>query len=342
MITIAHLMDDFGMGGVTRALTLFDEPSMQRQARSKVVPVKSTTRIAPKIDADMIVDHGTHSWARLPFLISLRARNPKARIIHIEHSYTRSFEESQDVFKPRFRAMLKLAAVMVDEIVCVSNAQRDWLAGAVGIAPEKLRVIYPWTDRSELFDVPSLAPRGDRPLRLLAYGRYTGVKNFEELVRAMRSFYGREVHLTVFGDGPNRSRLTALAAHMPHVDIKGPSLDPRPYLADCDAVIIPSRYEAFGLVATEARMAARPVIVADVDGLPEQVGEGGLVVPMATAYTITQAIRSAARADLVAMGQAARESVRNQHKHILAGWSELIASVEVGLQGEGRFMTAAR
>lgn len=333
MITIAHLMDDFGMGGVTRALTLFDEPAMKRKARSKVVSVKASMRIAPKVDADMIVDHGTHSWARMPFLLTLRARNPKARIVHVEHSYTRAFEENFAVSKPRFRAMLRVAATLVDEIVCVSQAQRDWLADEVGIGEQKMRVIYPWTDRSELFNIPEPTLRCDKPMRLLAYGRYADVKNFEELVRAMRSFYGREVHLTLFGDGPDRPRLTAMAAHMPHVEVKGPCPDPGRYLSDCDAVIVPSRYEAFGLVATEARMAARPVIVADVDGLPEQADKGGLVAPLATAYTIAQAIRSASRADLVSMGKAAREGVRLQHEHILAGWSDLIATVEPGLQG---------
>ncbi|MEO0699968.1 MAG: glycosyl transferase, partial [Pseudomonadota bacterium] len=79
MITIAHLMDDFGMGGVTRALTLFEEPMIKRKARSHVVPVHPNAQLAPRLDADLIVDHAALSWARLPFLISLRARNPKAR-----------------------------------------------------------------------------------------------------------------------------------------------------------------------------------------------------------------------------------------------------------------------
>ncbi|NQX94890.1 MAG: glycosyl transferase, partial [Erythrobacter sp.] len=56
MITIGHLMDDFGMGGVTRALTLFEEPMIKRQARSQVVPIREGTRVAPRLNADLIVD----------------------------------------------------------------------------------------------------------------------------------------------------------------------------------------------------------------------------------------------------------------------------------------------
>ncbi|MEM9310600.1 MAG: glycosyltransferase family 4 protein [Pseudomonadota bacterium] len=327
MITIAHLMDDFAMGGVTRALTLFEEPMIKRQACSEVVPVRSSARLARRLQADLIVDHAALSWSRLPFLISLRARNPKARIVHVEHSYTRAFEQREVSATVRFRAMLRIAASLFDDIVCVSDAQRRWLLSEVGVEPAKLRVIYPWTDRSELFALPGAKPRADRPVRLLTYGRYAGVKNFAELITAMRFTDPGKAQLTVFGDGPERALLEALAADLPHVQVHGPSPDPKAYLADCDAVIVPSRYEAFGLVATEARMAARPVIVADIDGLPEQVGKGGYVAPMNTATDIAKAIRWATRADLAHLGAAARRGVKSQHTKILHLWCQLIQDV---------------
>jgi glycosyltransferase involved in cell wall biosynthesis len=55
------------------------------------------------------------------------------------------------------------------------------------------------------------------------------------------------------------------------------------FLAGVDVVAVPSRWEAYGMVANEAREAGRPVLVAPVDGLPEQVmGGGGLVVDLPT------------------------------------------------------------
>ena len=328
MITIAHLMDDFGMGGVTRALTLFEEPMIKRQAHSQVVAVKAGTQFAPRLDADLIVDHATISWSRLPFLVSLRARNPKARIVHVEHSYTRAFEQNEVNAKRRFRTLLRMAASLFDDILCVSDAQRNWLFSEVGIARTKLRVIYPWTDRTDLFTVPVAKPRGKRPLKLLAYGRFAKVKNFGELIAAMRAFDPAEVELTVFGDGPDRAELETLAADLPHLQVHGPCPEPGDYLKTCDAVIIPSRYEAFGLVATEARMAARPVIAADVDGLPEQAGIGGRVAPLGIAEDIAKAIGWAIKADLPQLGMAARLGVKSQHTQILRRWSQLIEEVE--------------
>lgn len=320
MITVAHLLDDFAMGGVTRALTLFEQPALADCGQSQVVPVDPAARLAPSLQADLIVDHMALSWSRLAFLVSLRARNPRARIVHVEHSYTRSFETNQVTSRARFRSMIKLAAMMVDQFICVSEAQRDWLANDVGVPAGKLQVIYPWSGR---FDLDAVAPptaRKGRPLRLLAYGRFAELKNFHELIIAMRSFEPHQVELTLFGDGPDLPVLSKLAAPLAHVQIEPPTNEIASYLAVCDAVIVPSRNEAFGLVATEARLAGRAIIVADVDGLPEQVGSAGLYAPMRCAKDIAAAIRWALRAPLAQMGQAGREEVMAQHDEIISRW----------------------
>lgn len=326
MISIAHLLDDFGMGGVTQALTVFDQPALTGLAHSTIAAIKPDTRWAPKLNADLIVDHMALSWARIPFLVSLRLRNPKARIVHVEHSYTPAFEAQKVPSRLRFRRMIKFAASLVDTIVCVSDAQRIWLTCEVGIKKSKVRVIYPWTNRIDLFSLPPAVDRGDKPLQLLAYGRYAGVKNFAELIAAMRHFSSAQVRLTLFGDGPQRNLLQAFAADLPNVDVFGPTDDPSAFLKLSDAVIIPSRYEAFGLVATEARMAGRAVIVADIDGLPEQARIGGHIAPMGCADDIAQAIRWAKAADLAALGREGRQSVQGQHAQILRQWQDLIRS----------------
>ena len=331
MIRVAHLLDDFGMGGVTRALTLFDDPALAQIATSQVVPVAPKTRVARSLDADLIVDHMPFSWARLTYLASLRLLNPRARIIHVEHSYTRAFEANMVQAKGRFRRMLRMSSKLVDEVICVSNAQHDWFTDVVGLSKDRLRVIYPWTEQPELFDIEPAAPLRDRPLRLLAYGRYASVKNFAALVDAMRAFAPDQVQLTLFGGGPDHDHLADLASEMPNVELHGPSSDPASYLRDCDAVIMPSKYEAFGLVATEARMAGRAIIVADVDGLPEQATQGGIVANLGDAPQIASAIRLAKRRNLSQLGQAARAGVLNQNGQILSAWKDIILRIAAGL-----------
>ena len=330
MIRIVHLLDDFAMGGVTRALSLFEDPRMTRVSRSSTITMERKMRDAPVLDANLIVIHVPPCWSRLPYLAALRQRNPQARIVQVEHSYTRSFEQQLVSSPRRFRLMLRLAAGLVDEVISVSHAQARWLVEA-GVPARKVTTIYPWSGRFELSRVPDRVDHHGG-LRLLAYGRFSPEKNYDALIEAVGYFRPDEVELTLFGSGPDEEALKASARAIPHVSIMPACPDPAPWLAHCDAVILPSRRESFGLVATEARMAGRAVLVADVDGLPEQaeIG-GGLVAELGTAEEIANAISDLISRDLTDMGKAARTGVSTQHDEIIRGWKAVIERAAVAV-----------
>ncbi|QSB44312.1 glycosyltransferase family 4 protein [Tsuneonella flava] len=323
MIRIVHLLDDFAMGGVTRALSLFEDPRMMLLSRSTTLPMRRKMRDAPVLEADLIVIHVPPCWSRLPYLAALRKRNPRARILQVEHSYTRSFEQLRVASLKRFRLLLRLAAGLVDEIVSVSHAQSRWLVES-GIPVKKITTIHPWSGRLDLACVPDrIVHQG--PLRLLAYGRFSPEKNFAALIEAVGYFRPDEVELTVFGSGPDEEALKFLACAFSHVSVMPACPDPAPWLASCDAVILPSKYESFGLVATEARMAGRAILVADVDGLPEQArAGGGLVAKLGTVEEIANAISDLSNRDLTVMGRAARAGVSSQHDDIINSWLAVI------------------
>ncbi|CAA9544712.1 MAG: Glycosyltransferase MshA involved in mycothiol biosynthesis [uncultured Thermomicrobiales bacterium] len=64
-----------------------------------------------------------------------------------------------------------------------------------------------------------------------------------------------------------------------------------------DFVVIPSRYESFGLVAIEAMASGTPVIASKVGGLPYSVRDGvaGLLVPATNVVALTNAILDLSR-----------------------------------------------
>ena len=323
MIRIAHLLDDMAMGGVTRSLTLFDDPRLASWTASTVIPMKRKMRDAPVLDADLIVIHVPPCWSRLPYLAMLRRRNRHARIVHVEHSYTREFERRHVASKSRFRLLLRLASCFVDEVVAVSHGQCAWLR-ETGIDAAKLSTIRPWSGRFELGQISDKTAHCG-PLRLLAYGRFSEEKNFGDLIKAVGSFRPAEVELTLFGSGPLQEEFRGLSAEVPNVFVHPACSDPSPWLAQCDAVVLPSLREAFGLVATEARMAGRAILVADVDGLPEQADAGGgMVAPMRSCEEIIRAISALAHRDLGAMGREARRGVANQHDEIIHGWMQIV------------------
>jgi glycosyltransferase involved in cell wall biosynthesis len=87
-----------------------------------------------------------------------------------------------------------------------------------------------------------------------------------------------EARLVLVGDGPDRSKLEALAALTSGVSLVGHQDDILPWLAIGDVVVLPSRWEAgLTLAAMEAMGAGRSVVATDVAGvaatLPPEAGQ---------------------------------------------------------------------
>ncbi len=129
---------------------------------------------------------------------------------------------------------------------------------------------------------------------LLFVGRMEPIKGIDLLLQAMVELRstpdphpGPFPKLILVGGGTE-----GMDAGKPHA--KGGGLDPgllflgpQPhgsmplYYAACDALVIPSRYESFGIVALEAAACGRPVIATQVGGLPYAISPGktSLMVP---------------------------------------------------------------
>ncbi|GDX79220.1 glycosyl transferase family 1 [Deltaproteobacteria bacterium] len=103
---------------------------------------------------------------------------------------------------------------------------------------------------------------------LLAIGRREPQKGFDVLLAALPP----GVRLRVAGVGP-------YAMPHPQVEWLGLRSDVPELLRTADILVVPSRWEGFGLVALEAMAAGTPVIATAVDGLRELVGNAGLLVP---------------------------------------------------------------
>jgi len=87
----------------------------------------------------------------------------------------------------------------------------------------------------------------------------------------------------MLGDGPDRASLSRLVEELglhDHVGLLGYVKQPAPIIKALDVLIMPSRWESFGLAAAEAMAAERPVIASKVGGLQELVQENitGLLV----------------------------------------------------------------
>ena len=139
----------------------------------------------------------------------------------------------------------------------------------------------------------------ERP-RLVCAGRLVPDKGFDLALEAMVSLIKRfpKLQMSIVGDGPARAQLERQARDLgldqavTFVGWVDPGQIPR-FMQSATLVIMPSRWdEAFGLVALEAALMARPVVATRVGGLPEVVvdGETGVLVPRDNSRAIAEAV----------------------------------------------------
>ncbi|MBR9763840.1 MAG: glycosyltransferase [Rhodobacteraceae bacterium] len=276
MLRIVHLVDDQSAGGVSRYLDFIARgPGMGRLARHQVVPVPRARPASVQVQGDLIVSHLAVTWRGLPGLIALRARHASTPMVHVEHSYSEGFTAANVPARSRFFTLLSCAYALFDRVVAVSEAQGGWMTRRGLVRPEALVVIRPTVDLSEFRALA--APEG-RLRHFGAIGRFDRQKGFDLLIQAFRDVSGNDLRLTFYGEGPERARLEALAAGDVRIQFAGFAPDPVRAMAQCDIIAMPSRWEPFGIAASEARAARRLLLVSGVDGLADHLEMGAIRV----------------------------------------------------------------
>lgn len=132
-----------------------------------------------------------------------------------------------------------------------------------------------------LVDVKAARARwnvGEGQRMITAVGRLTPQKGFDDLIRAYPTIRRAvpESRLVIVGDGHMRGELESLAdrEHVRDGTTFAGFIDDDELVAalkSSDVVVVPSRFEPFGIVALEAMAAGVPLVVSRVGGLAEIV-----------------------------------------------------------------------
>lgn len=168
----------------------------------------------------------------------------------------------------------------------------------------KPRVIYPGIDTDYFCPGPVRAPDG--VFRLLFVGTPSRRKGFDLLPRIAAALGpGFEVRYTAGTAFPGIANLHRTGA-LGRAEL-------REAYRRCDALLFPTRYEGFGLVAAEAMACGKPVIASRCTSLPELVEDGvtGILCPVDDVDAFAAAARrlAAAPEECAAMGSAGRARV---------------------------------
>jgi glycosyltransferase involved in cell wall biosynthesis len=87
-----------------------------------------------------------------------------------------------------------------------------------------------------------------------------------------------QAHFLMVGDGAMKEGLMRKAPVVPHLHIMGYREDIADVIAALDILLIPSLNDGFNLAAVEAMASLKPIVATAVGGLPEVIGDAGILV----------------------------------------------------------------
>jgi glycosyltransferase involved in cell wall biosynthesis len=241
---------------------------------------------------------------RLPLLI--RAR-PSYGVVYCPHGWAFA-GRSRGVKAQMFSLIERLLACVTDRIVTVSEFEHR-IAIINGLPADKLALVRNGVGRNTPV-VEAHANLMDRSkINLLFVGRHDPQKGLDIALDAMRAINRRDIHLHVLGAAvvskPSLRQDTA------NVSFHGWASRERvfAFMAAADAIIMPSRWEAFGFVAAEAMRIGKPVIASNRGALPEIVchGENGLIFNPDDTLELVRIISDLEKPDLMTLGLVGQE-----------------------------------
>ena len=225
-------------------------------------------------------------------------------IVRVSNQFGANFSElaEQKPFAMRLAQRMTLEAFKRSNAVVVqSEPMRDDLLSA-GVGPEQLTVIGNAIDVARTRDA---AQRQHVRLRgspaLVSVGRLWPQKGYDLLIGAFAKVVRDwpDAHLTLVGDGPQRTQLTGLAQLLgagERTTFVGASANPLPFVRSADVFVSSSRYEGFANVVLEALACGVPVVATTGVGATDSVirdGVNGWIAPAANVDSLATTVNRA-------------------------------------------------
>lgn len=261
-----------------------------------------TLRHVRRTRPDILHIHSTFAGAAVRALAPLLPST--TRVVYCPHGWAFSRQGSRRS-RGVIAAVERWLARKSDRIVCISDYERRE-ALAFGIPEDRLVVIENGiSPRGATADPAADRPRGRR---LIAFaGRFDRQKGFDTFLDVMRQLGDEADGIAI---GSSITSKEALPDCPPNVRILG--WQDRAAVFDlyrrADLLLVPSRWEGFGLVAAEAMQAGLAVFASRVGGLQDIVvdGETGRLFRPDDAEGIVALIRDTSDDDLRRFGENGR------------------------------------
>lgn len=227
------------------------------------------------------------------------------------------------VISAEARALLEAPVILANSKAIISDLQRVYdldFSDKVVLAPHGTDDLLQGLEEK-------ISINQDFPLRVLFVGRHETRKGFDLVIETINILRNKEIEIEIWLVGgvltnADEARIRDVLDLQSGVRLRAFGLVSRGDLEQlyrtCDVVLMPSRYESFGLVAIEGMSAAKPVIGLSAGGLDEIIEHGvnGFKVEDSAASSIHIseyiAALSSDRKMLANMASAARETFESR------------------------------
>ena len=222
-----------------------------------------------------------------------------------------------------------------DLITCVSKHERDMLVSEIGLKEDNIKIIYNGINWADWSSVPNKEvfrkqyPTISEKFVLFA-GRLATNKGLSDLISAMQLIDKKSVDLVITGADMGLGKQLEKEASDKGVTIhRLGHIDDETYrsvLAAAEMLVLPSEYEAFGIVLLEAAAAKTAVIGTNVGGIPEAMspGNNGLIVEYNDVNNLAKSIAILLEDEKMSkeMGNSGREWAKN------FSWESIVKEIE--------------
>ena len=222
-----------------------------------------------------------------------------------------------------------------DLITCVSKHERDMLVSEIGLKEDNIKIIYNGINWADWSSVPNKEvfrkqyPTISEKFVLFA-GRLATNKGLSDLISAMQLIDKKSVDLVITGADMGLGKQLEKEAsgkgvtmhRLGHIDDE----TYRSVLSAAEMLVLPSEYEAFGIVLLEAAAAKTPVIGTNVGGIPEAMspGNNGLIVEYNDVNNLAKSIAILLEDEKMSreMGKSGREWAKK------FSWESIVKEIE--------------
>jgi glycosyltransferase involved in cell wall biosynthesis len=191
-----------------------------------------------------------------------------------------------------YRLLLPPSARRATLVATPSDVSGRDVTQYCGVSPERVRTVPLGVEMPPVLAEEAIAAARtklgfDAPF-LLAVSTIEPKKNFANLIHWFDTWKAAGIphHLVIIGKWGwgyhDVQRAYERSRFRPQIHLAGyvPQAELPPIMAAADLLLMPSRYEGFGLPVLEAMAAGTPVVASDQGALPETVGDAGLCIPL--------------------------------------------------------------